>query len=398
VDLSTVKTREKLKPQREPYWQRLSAGRFLGFRPSTVGKGGAWIARLYDADTRRQRLHSLGDFGQLPAAERHAAAKAEAERWFRHVDRGGSTEVLTVAEGCARYVEHLRRAKGEPAAAVAQQRLEALVLSDPLARVALPKLQERHVRDWRRRLEATPCRMPKRGPHCRSKAPQPAPRLRTPATVNRDMTHLRAALNHAKAEGLVTTDLAWARALLPNKGAERRREVYLSRDQRRALLEAIGCPYFRAFVRGLCELPLRPGALAALTVSDFDARAGTLTVGTDKAGAGRRLLLPESAAELLRAQAKGKLPLAPLFGRMDGKAWDKDAWKGPFKTAALAASLPPGAVAYALRHSAITDLCADGLDLMTVAKLAGTSIRMIEAHYGHLTAERARAALAGLAL
>jgi integrase len=121
-------------------------------------------------------------------------------------------------------------------------------------------------------------------------------------------------------------------------------------------------------------------------------------VGTDKAGAGRRLLLPESAAELLRAQAKGKLPLAPLFGRMDGKAWDKDAWKGPFKAAALAASLPSGAVAYALRHSAITDLCTDGLDLMTVAKLAGTSIRMIEAHYGHLTAERARAALAGLAL
>jgi hypothetical protein len=39
----------------------------------------------------------------------------------------------------------------------------------------------------------------------------------------------------------------------------------------------------------------------------------------------------------------------------------------------------------------------DGLDLFTVAQVSGTSIAMIEAHYGHLQQEHARSALERLA-
>ena len=45
TDLSTVKNREGLKPRREPYWQRLAVGQFLGYRPLSTGPGGNWIAR-----------------------------------------------------------------------------------------------------------------------------------------------------------------------------------------------------------------------------------------------------------------------------------------------------------------------------------------------------------------
>ena len=51
-----------------------------------------------------------------------------------------------------------------------------------------------------------------------------------------------------------------------------------------------------------------------------------------------------------------------------------------------------------MKATEITDLVVDGLDLLTVAKLAGTSVRMIEKHYGHLRGEHAAKALAGLAL
>ena len=84
--------------------------------------------------------------------------------------------------------------------------------------------------------------------------------------------------------------------------------------------------------------------------------------------------------------------------RAEGKAWDKDSWKGPIKEAAHLSQLPPGTTAYTLRHSTITDLVSGGLDLLTVAQISGTSVRMIEKHYGHLRGERAAAALAGLAL
>ena len=66
---------------------------------------------------------------------------------------------------------------------------------------------------------------------------------------------------------------------------------------------------------------------------------------------------------------------------------------------AKAAKLPLAATAYALRHSTITDLIVlHRLDTMTVAQISGTSLPMIEKHYGHLLHDHAANALAGLAL
>lgn len=62
------------------------------------------------------------------------------------------------------------------------------------------------------------------------------------------------------------------------------------------------------------------------------------------------------------------------------------------------AELPAGASLYTLRHSALTDMVAAGVDLLTTAKLGGTSVRMIEKHYAHLRADAAAAALEKIAL
>ena len=63
-----------------------------------------------------------------------------------------------------------------------------------------------------------------------------------------------------------------------------------------------------------------------------------------------------------------------------------------------AAGLDDSASAYRLRHSTITDRVSGGLDLASVATLAGTSVPMIAKHYAHLQHDRAADALAGLAL
>lgn len=152
------------------------------------------------------------------------------------------------------------------------------------------------------------------------------------------------------------------------------------------------------FVRALCLLPLRPGAMAALTAGDFDNRTAELTVGKDKTGKPRRIQLPSEAARLLATQAEGKLPGAPLFMRGNGKAWDKDSWKLPITAAVKAAGLPATATAYTLRHCAITDLVRAGLPLLTIAQISGTSAEMIERHYGHLANDAAVKALGELVL
>ena len=152
------------------------------------------------------------------------------------------------------------------------------------------------------------------------------------------------------------------------------------------------------FVRALCLLPLRPGALAALTAGDFDKRTEELTIGKDKTGKPRRIQVPADAAKLLAAQAKNKLPTAPLFMRSNGRPWDKNTWKLPIAAAVRAAGLPADATAYTLRHSTITDLVSLGLPLLTIAQISGTSAEMIERHYGHLASNAAVKALGELAI
>lgn len=382
TDLSTVTSRDKLKPQREPYWQRLAVGQYLGYRPfSSGGKGGHWHARFYNTDDRKQTFHPLGDFGDLPPNERFSAASEAARDWFNHLAAGGSHEVVTVRQACETYAaSHSDAAK----------RFERYVYNDPIAAVKLRKLTKRQVKEWRTRLETLPALV------SRSKKAPPVTRARAPSTVNRDMVAFRAALNLALTDGLILTAAAWREALKPveTKG---RREVYLDRNQRRDLLKHVSGDAL-AFVTGLCLLPLRPGALAALTVADFDSRTKMLTVRRDKAGSGRRIEVSEDGAALLKEQCRLKLPAAPIFTRAGGQPWGKDSWKVPIRNAAKAADLPPGATAYALRHSAITDVVQSGLPLLTVAQLFGTSVRMIEKHYGHFQQAEAVKALATLSL
>jgi integrase len=384
IDLSKVGERERLKPSREPHWQRLRAGCFLGFRPSKRGGKGSWIARAYDEDAGKYRVKSLGDFGTLAGNEMFAAAKKEAERLAELVEAGGAvrSKIETVADACKEY------AKTRPEA---KHRFRRYVDDDPIAKVKLDKLRRRHVKEWRERLEAQPALVSRR------KKGEPIHRKRATSTVNRDMAVLRAALGKVLSPGAPNSEAAWQEALKATPNANGRRTLYLDRGQRRKLLDkmdAEAAPFFRA----LCLLPLRPGALAALTVGDFDKRTAELSIGKDKTGKPRRIQLPKEAAKLLTAQAKDKLPGAALLMRTNGKAWDKDSWKLPIAAAVTAAGLPGAATAYTLRHSTITDLVTAGLPLLTIAQISGTSAEMIERHYGHLASDAAVKALGELAL
>jgi len=376
ADLSRVKEREGLAARREPYWQRLRPGCFLGYRPSAREGSGTWIARAYDEDSRKYRLKAMGTFAPLAPRDQFAAAKKEAERFAALVESGGHERVAveTVADACREYAKANMEAEG---------RFKLHVYDDPVARVKLSKLRRHHVKEWRERLEG--------------KVATRKGRNLSASSVNRQMAMVRAALNRVLPPGAPDTDAAWQEALKRIKNADRRRTLYLDRKQRQLLLERMS-PEGAPFVRTLCLLPLRPGAVAALTVGDFDKRTRELTIGKDKDGRPRRILLPGAAAAHFAEAIKDKLPSALLFARANGQPWTRDTWNVPIAEAVKATKLPAATTAYTLRHSTITDLVQAGLPLLTIAQVSGTSAEMIERHYGHLNAHAAADALAGLAL
>lgn len=356
----------------------------MGYRPSVREGAGTWVARAYNEDTQGYRHKALGDFGLLEEREKFAAAKAEAEAFASLIEGGGEVReaIETVGQACRAYGQNRPEA---------EKRFQRHVYGEALAKVKLVKLRRHHLRQWRADLESKPAKV------SRSKKGELRTRPRSPSTVNRDMAALRAALNKVLPPGQPDTDAAWQEALRPIRNADRQRTLYLDRAQRRLLLAHVS-DESRAFVDALCHLPLRPGAMANLTVADFDKRTRELSVGKDKNGKPRRILVPDEMAKLFAAQSKDKLPAAHLFSRANGKPWDKETWNVPIKAASKAAGLPPAVTTYTLRHSIITDLVNEGLALLTIAQISGTSAEMIERHYGHLVRNAATEALAKLQL
>lgn len=373
--IDTVSGRSKLKPRGAPYWQRMATGQQVGY----VAPGGLWHARWRDPDTGKRLQRSLGDFGDLPDHKRYDAAVKAAAEWFQHLGQGGAAEIVTVAEACRQYARDIERTKGD--ASDIRRRFKQYVFDEPIANIQLDKLKPAHVGAWREMLEDKPTRNGKR----------------SASTLNRDMTCLRAALNLAHENQLIASNTAWISKLKPVKNADRRRNVYLDKHQRQQFIDAAN-PDIAAFMTALSAVPLRPGAMAALTVKDYNRKLKTLTVGSDKAGAGRDIALPDATAKMFADAAKGKLPGAYLFTRADGAQWEKYKWRGPVKEAAIASGMPAGTSLYTLRHSVITDLVHAGADLLTVAQISGTSLAMIDRHYGHLRGEVAAKALEAVAI
>ena len=82
-----------------------------------------------------------------------------------------------------------------------------------------------------------------------------------------------------------------------------------------------------------------------------------------------------------------------MLARNDGSEWTRYYWRDLFQEVRKTAKLDDDIVPYTLRHVAITEMVVSGIDLLSVARLAGTSVTMIQKHYGHLMKEKIAAQL-----
>jgi integrase len=377
IRIDTSTGRARLSERREPHWSRYATGRYIGFR-KTGADTGTWLARHRAADGMRQ-IQALGAFSpEFGFDEAVAAAVA----WFRALDRGIRTDVETVTDVCRLYVEDRRQQKGPATATDYQRAFERSVYGgggkngtkhapNAIGEIPLRNFRRRDLLKWRDDLVA---------------------RGITRSTANRMRTRLIAALNFAVHERYVGTDAAmeW-NTVAPFKGVSKRRDLYLDLEQRRALLAAA-----TGAVRDLIEAAVvtgaRAGELISARRSQFDGRQQSITL-TGKTG-GRTVPLSPVAVALFERLANAKLPDALLLARDDGKPWKHSDWDELVRAAAAKAGLPANTCLYTMRHSFITQAITGGMSVLETARLVGTSIAMIDKHYGHLALTSARERLA----
>ena len=351
--------REKLSPRREPYWEPLKKGSAIGFRKLEQGDV-TWVARWRD-DDGKQKYRALGNFDKFDDAA------SVAREWIISCEQGVSPQVPTVKEACETYIDGLKAEGRKNTAKDAEGRFIRLVYSDSIGKLPMDKLKTTHVSKWLN-IQID-----------QDDDADDEDIRKSKDTANRNLATLKAALNQALHNRLVATDSGWKTVRAFPKVSSRRKEAFLSLEQRRQLLDACD-EDLRLLVKGLLLTGARPGELAVLNASGFDKRLGALRGKTGE----RTVAISTAAVGFFTDISQDKIGQAPMFTTSYGQRWNKDSWKKVFKTAVERAGLPDGIVMYSLRHTAISEMILAGMDSFIVSKLAGTSVAMIESNYGHL--------------
>lgn len=199
-----------------------------------------------------------------------------------------------------------------------------------------------------------------------------------PTRIANVLTALRGALRWASRKGGLLEANPLPQIDLPTR---RRRVDSPTADQIKELLAESG-PELRTMLRALSVCGARPGELMRAERSHCDPDGSAIRLPTGKQG--RRLILfPKGFRPTLKRLRKAADPW--LFLSAGGSRWTTDTLGHATADAKNRAKLPSWLTCYTLRHAWITERLRAGVPIATVARMAGTSVTMIDTVYGHFS-------------
>jgi len=403
-NITTASGRRILPYRNSPYWLAIAPGLSVGYRQSSLYPEGTWYAQKRVLPSGEQVRMRIGRLPRSPAPEDATTdVFFEAVRltleWSKSLDGdSGAVEKsppeaveiphYTVLDATNHYV--LVGLRGRPKAqARAEASFKYRVFGHRISRITLDTLRKKDLIDWMSDCADQSLKRSQGGVSDSEKL------RRARESANRDFRHLRAALNHAHTHELCSTKAAWS-GQVAFRGTSKGRDTYLSNEEMDRWLSHIPHP-LHSFIEGPRETGARPAELADAVAGDLNLTVSSLRLKTgkrreDQATTFRMVPLSNSGIAKFKAFTRDRQPDEHIFVDRDGAPWTKATWSECAKYAKKA-GLPARTTAYSIRHATLSRWIAGGLSIFEAAKLGGTSVEMIQKHYGHILPEVTRAKL-----
>lgn len=369
--------------------------------PLAIGKGliliyrrgpnsSTWMAKALNSDGK-YLLNSLGqaddhhdangadilDFFQAQEAARKFAEELKATQ-------GILTKPLTIADAADRYLtwykDH-RKAFKET-----EQTVKAHILPT-LGERLVSEITAPEFRKWRDKLATTPPRrrtkMGKKQQFGDKPETDDGKRARK-STANRILTVLKAILNKAFQDELLSDDSAW-RKVKPFPNADEPITRFLTHAESIRLINACR-PDFRELVKAALFTGARSSELTRLRASNINTDTALIYITAEaKSGKGRYVPLHDDALDFFKGLVAGKRGDDLVFIKQDGAEWGKNHHVRLLQAACEKAKVEPAISFHELRHTFASMLAQAGVDLLTISKLLGhADTRITSRHYAHL--------------
>lgn len=391
--LSSRTSRSALPASDTPTWEIVSPGVRLGYRRGrgSYGRGGTWLAAARTVEGKRIQARIARSDDLIDADGRavmsHEQAKDAARAWAKSIRQFEQrSTALTVDNVLDRYFE-ARAAEGMKAIDDAKRRA-AFHIRPKLGRIRVADLTIGKVRAWRDGLVSAEKRLRS------TKRPDAKPNVtiidladpeavrRRRDTANRTLTILKAALNWAYNNRIVSDDTAW-RLVKPFRSTTSSRVRFLAEPEQTKLL-ASSNGAIRDLISAALVTGARFGELSRLKVSDYDKTNRSIFIAESKSGKPRHVPLPTGGAELFDRLAADRAGSEALLRQDSGEAWKPSTYNRPWKDLLKRAGVGDITL-HELRHTYASTMVRKGAPLMVVAQALGhADTRMVDKHYAHL--------------
>jgi integrase len=253
--------------------------------------------------------------------------------------------------------------------------------------------QSLHLRRFRSRCGSVACR-DIRGRHLDEFVEGLQAKGMHPTYLHKHAVSVRSLFNRASRQGWLD------RTFAPFTDVERTRPARAAllesdlptREEVMAILQAAS-PDFVAMMRVYYATGARTGELRMANIRDFQPRTRQIVLLQHKRSKTmadpppRSITLNDEALAIIRETCAGRDFRGPIFVRAGGGRFAASDVTKRFSRARRRAGVRDGITIYSMRHLWISEALMAGVDALLVARMAGTSLAMIERVYGHFRAQ-----------